>query len=33
MDKDLYIWVDGNQLAPVKELTDQIKQAMASSQS
>ncbi len=30
--KDLFIWVDEKQIAPVKELVDQIKQAISSSQ-
>jgi hypothetical protein len=33
LDKDLYIWVDEKQFAPVKELVDQIKQVISSSQS
>jgi hypothetical protein len=33
MHKDLFIWVDEKQIAPVKELVDQIKQAILSAQS
>jgi hypothetical protein len=33
MHKDLFIWVDEKQLAPVKELVDQVKQEISSSQS
>lgn len=33
LHKDLFIWVEEKQIAPVKELVDQIKQAIASPQS
>ena len=29
LDNDLFIWVEEKQFAPVKELVDQVKQAMA----
>ena len=32
-NNDLFIWVDAKQIVPVRELIDQLKQAMAASRS